>query len=578
MLCALTLITPLAAALAMIGKGPAPISRRLLCAFAALPALGVAIFARPGEPTAVPWLLLGTVFGLDPFRQVLLLLAASLWLIAGLYAAAYLADDQRQRNFYALYLLTMGGNFGLVLAEDIASFYMFFALMTFAGYGLVVHDGTDRARRAGFVYIVMAVIGEGFLLAAILLSVAAAGSSLMAEIRLALPASSHRDLILLCAFVGFGVKAGALVLHMWLPLAHPVAPTPASAVLSGSMIKAGLLGWVNLFPLGAVAAPAWSEILIVLGLGAAFYAVIVGLSQDEAKTNLAYSSVSQMGLMTVALGIGLGAPEGRAQVLGLLAIYALSHGLAKGTLFLGVGVASAAAGDRRKETLTLAGLFLAAAVIAGAPLTGGAIAKKGLKEIAAPVSGLAAPLLDWALPLSAVGTTLLLGRFLFLIRRQMDHAHGHRHGPLLGWSWALLLGASMGGAWFAVRYYDVAIKAPALTLAESWAALWPMLLGAALLVSGMRIFREFPYRVQAGDMVLWFERFGRALGALWRRSRLGAPETLEINLEPYVRMIVESERRQHLINRVERALASWSVAGVVFIALVLAFMTLLFAA
>jgi formate hydrogenlyase subunit 3/multisubunit Na+/H+ antiporter MnhD subunit len=578
MLWALAILTPLAAALALLGKGQLPPARRFLCALAALPALGLALIAPAGEQLEAPWFLLGTVFGLEPFRQVFLLLAALLWLVAGLYAAAYLAKDDRQRIFYAFYLFTMSGNFGLILAEDIASFYMFFALMTFAGYGLVIHEGTERARRAGFVYIVMAVIGEGFLLTAIFLSVAAAGSSLMFEIRQALPASSHRDLIMLCAFVGFGVKAGALVLHIWLPLAHPVAPTPASAVLSGSMIKAGLLGWLSLFPLGVTAALSWSVLLILLGLGAAFYAVVVGLSQDEAKTNLAYSSISQMGLMTVVVGVGLGSPEAGSQVLSVLAIYVLSHGLAKGALFLGVGVASACAGDRRKEALTLAGLFVAALTVAGGPLTAGAIAKKGLKGISAHAPGFTSPLLDWALPLSAVGTTLLLGRFLFLIRRQMDHPQGHRYGPLLGWSWAMLLGASMSGGWFAVGYYDMAIAVPALTLAESWVALWPILLGAALLVSGKGIFRAFPYHVQAGDMVIWFERLGGALGALWRRSRLGAPDTLEINLEPYIRMIVESERKQHLVNRVERALASWNVAGVVFLALVLMLMSLLFAA
>jgi formate hydrogenlyase subunit 3/multisubunit Na+/H+ antiporter MnhD subunit len=577
MLWSLTLLAPLAAALLMIGKGPLALARRLLCPAAALPALALALAAPAGERIEVSWLLLGTVFGLDPFRQIILLLAASLWLIAGLYAAAYLADDRRQRKFHAYYLLAMCGNFGLIIAEDIASFYLFFALMTFAGYGLVIHDRSERARRAGFIYLVMAVLGEGFLLAAIFFAVDAAGSTLMADLRQALPSASHRDLIMLCTFVGFGVKAGALVLHMWLPLAHPVAPTPASAVLSGAMIKAGLVGWLNLFPIGGAASETWGIFLILLGLGAAFYAVVVGLSQEEAKTNLAYSSVSQMGLMTVAVGISLGAPEAREKVLSVLAIYALSHGLAKGTLFLGVGVASAAGGDRFKKIVALVGLFVAAAAIAGGPFTSGAIAKKSLKALALETSALAFPLLEWALPLSSVATTLLLARFLFLIRRQMDHPHPQRYAALLYGSWALLLVLSMGGAWFAVSYYDLAITLPSSTPEEIWTALWPMLLGALLLLGAMRIFGEFPYRFPAGDIVVVFERIGRTLGALWHRSRLGAPDTLEINLEPYMRMVVESERRQHLVNRMERALASWNVAGVVFIALVLAMMGLLFA-
>eukprot|EP01035_Chromulina_nebulosa_P057631 gene57631-78962_t len=125
----------------------------------------------------------------------------------------------------------MAGNLGLVLAQDAASFYVFFALMSFASYGLVVHSRTPEALHAGRVYLALVVLGELALFAAIALAWQAAGSLNFADIGPALAVSPWRDAVIGLTLVGFGIKVGALPLHVWLPLAHPVAPTPASAVL-----------------------------------------------------------------------------------------------------------------------------------------------------------------------------------------------------------------------------------------------------------------------------------------------------------------------------------------------------------
>lgn len=566
MLWSATLLIPLLTAVGVLHRRLETPARQLLCTAAPLPALWLALVGA-GDFT-VDWLLLGSLFGLDPIRRIFLLLAGLLWLVAGFYAGAYLAHDIRQRSFYFLYLLTMTGNFGLILAEDIAAFYMFFALMTFGAYGLVVHDRTARARRAAFIYIAMAVAGEAFLLAAIFVAVSATGVTAMAEIRHALAGTREADLIMLCTFIGFGVKAGVLGIHMWLPLAHPVAPTPASAVLSGTMIKAGLLGWINLFPVGWTAAEGWSTALIVLGLAAAFYAVIVGLAQNEPKTNLAYSSISQMGLMTTGIGIGLAAPAEGLLILTVVAIYALSHGLAKGALFLGVGAAAAAAGQRYRRIFTLLGLFLAAAVIAGWPLTTGAIAKKGLKGIAQYAPGFTQPLLAWALPLSALGTALLLGRFLLLIWREMHQPHTKAYPAALWWSWVALV-LLVAGAWFIVPHLTEVIELPTVALPDIWDAVWPTLLGAVLLMSALRLAPgvQLPYRIEPGDIIVWIERLSGQVVRYWQGSRFAGAENFELNLEPYVRMVVESERRQHVVDRMERELASWRIAGIVYIGL-----------
>ncbi|MGE5306870.1 MAG: proton-conducting transporter membrane subunit [Alphaproteobacteria bacterium] len=106
----------------------------------------------------------------------------------------------------------------------------------------------------------------------------------------------------------FAIKAGALGLRFWLPLADPAAPVPASAVLSGAMIKAGLLGWLRFLPLGEASLPGFGYFVIAGGLGAAFFVTLIGVTQKNPKTLLAYSSISQMGIITTGVGTGLVQP------------------------------------------------------------------------------------------------------------------------------------------------------------------------------------------------------------------------------------------------------------------------------
>ncbi len=317
----------------------------LLAPWAALPAFILAVFAPPSASLHLPGFLLGTELSLvDDTGRLFLLFTALLWWLSGMYARAYLSDQPGRSRFFVYFLLSMTGNLGLILAQDLTSFYLFFALMSFASYGLVVHERSLEALRAGRIYIILVVIGEIALFAAMVFATAATGSTGFDTVRHGLAQAGSRDLIMLLAFIGFGIKAGVLGLHVWLPLAHPVAPTPASAVLSGAMIKAGLLGWLRLLPLGEMALLQWGESFMLLGLAAAFYGVMVGLTQRDPKTLLAYSSISQMGVMTVAVGLGLTSPDAYPAILTVITLYALHHGLSKGALFLGVGVVGAFSG------------------------------------------------------------------------------------------------------------------------------------------------------------------------------------------------------------------------------------------
>jgi hydrogenase-4 component B len=422
---ALVLLLPMLLPLALAALVLAPASRTTalrLAPWAPLPALILA-FAAPLELRLdLPAVLLGTTLGLDDSGRLFLQFSALVWLVASLFARGWLRDDARQPRFWAFFLATQAGNLGLCLALDAASFYLLFALMTFAAYGLIVHNGTPEALRAGRVYLTMAVVGEAALVVGILLAVVASGSHAF-EVLSATALSGPAAALLIS---GFAIKVGVPLLHMWLPLAHPVAPVPASAVLSGVMLKAGLLGWLRFLPLGSHALPEAGTMLMLAGLAAMFLGVAAGLAQRQPKVLLAYSSVSQMGYMTLAVGAGLAAPALWPLLLPAVGLYALHHALAKSALFLGAGLVRV----HGMTGLRLAGLALPALALAGAPLSSGLLAKTQLKlafdSLPAPWATIVIPLL----PLAALGTALLMARLLWLVwDKYRDSAASARPPP-----------------------------------------------------------------------------------------------------------------------------------------------------
>lgn len=403
-----------------------------------LPALLLALLSSTAWTLELPWLLLGSTWVLDELRRSFLFLTALLWSAAGLYAVGYLGLKQLRR-FCVFWGLTLSGNIGLIVAGDIASFYTFFALMTFAGYGLVVHDGSERARFAGRVYLVMALLGEMAMLAGFLLAARAADSLLLADLAAGMVASERGVLITSLFIAGFGVKAGLPLLHFWLPLAHPVAPTPASAVLSGAMIKAGLLGWLLTLPIGEPGWAGWGQFLMVMGFVGSLGAALPGAVQRDPKTVLAWSSISQMGLLTVLVGAALAAPAQAATLLPVIALFALHHGLAKGCLFLAVGLALPASHLLRGVLWLL--IALPALSLLGLPYTSGALAKGALKSALLAVPDL--PLAD-QLPIllhaATLATLVLLARYGWTLWRKLEPG---RAAPSVwaGWCLALLCSA-----------------------------------------------------------------------------------------------------------------------------------------
>lgn len=552
-----SVLAPVVTALAlMFPRGRAVVQR--FAPLAAVPAVLLALFGVPEASVSLPWVLTHVVLTLDGTGRVFLGFTSVLWLASAWYARGYLAKDAEPVRFWEFFLAAMAGNFGLILAADIPTFYVGFALMGVASAGLVLHRGDAEAVRAGRVYMALAMIGEVLLLTGLSWLAVKAGTTDLH----ALPREAFSPLVLGLVLVGFGIKAGALCLHFWLPLAHPAAPVPASAVLSGAMIKAGLLGWLRFLPLGDAALPETGLTLVAMGLGAAFLGAVAGVTQKNPKTVLAYSSISQMGIITVGVGAGLARPEAWGGILAAVLVYAVHHGLAKGALFLGVTLAHSAAG-RTAVWWTRLGLLIPALALAGAPFSSGAVAKLGLKSEIAFLPG---AWVDWVsplLPLAATGTTLMMARFLWLVwPRTNAPTEPLAAGTRL--PWAFLVVAVVVGVWLLPG--TLAWLPAKLTPAMLWKATWPLLFGGALAWLGAKLQARFPARrrhgIPAGDMAVWFERLARLLPrpkVTPAQEPHGHDEDVAMESTGGTARIFAWLKERAL--RLEQGLRGWSVAG-----------------
>ena len=505
-------LTPgLPLALALLGLMPAlrGLVFRLL-PLAPIPGLLIAV-VPPGRTLDLAWLLLGSRLGVDPATRVFALLSGAVWLVGALYTRQRMIDDVRRTRFATWFLLTMAGNLGMIVAQDFYSLYLCYALMGFAAYGLVVHDGQPASHRAGRVYLYLVVVAELALFTAGILMVQQAETPLLPE----LAEAFSGNMAMACVAVAFAVKAGALPLHYTLPLIYRRAPPAAGLVLAAAMINAGLLGWWRLLPMGAEQLSGWGTAFLAAGLAAAFFGVAMGLFQRHPRALLAYSSISQMGLMTLTVGIALIAPGQTEAALTAALVYALHHALAKGALFMGIDVVPGLGGAGRRWAF--AALLLPALALGGLPLTSGAAAKLTLTDAAEALPPPWPTLLHVLLPLAALGTTWLTLRFVGLLwRRHSTETPGAWTTGL----WLLLVAGSALLIWL----HPVNPVSPLATLSPDklWTGLWPVAAGAvaawALLRHEARTAR--PFQLPAGDIAYWTARGWRRLRPRYRGLRL----------------------------------------------------------
>lgn len=457
-----------------------------LAPFTTLPALVPALTEDPGE-VRVDWLLLGTRLEMDGLAAPLVIVAVILY-FAALAAigwrrnAASGADGNagvdRTPALSGFLLAAYLGNVGVYVAADTATFYLSFAVMSFAAFGAIVHDLTGKARFASKVYIVMSVISEVSVLSAMMIITAAAGP-VIADAPAAVSAHALSGLIIVLLLVGFGVKAGTVPLHIWLPLAHPAAPPAASAVLSGAMVKAGMFGWLRFLPLGEEAERAWGMTLLALALFGAFAAVVVGAVQKDPKVVLAYSTISQLGFMGAVVSVALLQPSLAVACAWATVVYAVHHGIAKGALFLGVQMWRELRGGPWRWPI-IVGMVVSAAAVAGAPFTSGALGKYVSKKVVEDLDIGWLPL-DSVLPLVATGSTILLIRVAMLLHRE-DKSEDPG-GTAVALAWLALVPLGVAVPWL-IGEHAVPLDPPSPDPGVLWDATWPIglgvLIGAAL--------------------------------------------------------------------------------------------------
>lgn len=334
----------------------------------------------------------GLFFTMDGFRVIYGAVAALMWMMTTILSREYFRHHGNRNRFYLFLLMTLGATMGVFLSADLFTTFIFFEIMSFTSYVWVAQEENEASLQAAATYLAVAVIGGLVMLMGLFMLYHELGTLEMAKLLQA--ASQYPDKAKLyaagvCMLVGFGAKAGAFPLHIWLPKAHPVAPAPASALLSGILTKTGVFGMLiisgNLF----LHDTAWGALLLAVGVLTMFGGALLAVFSVDLKRTLACSSMSQIGFIAVGIGMqGLLGEENALAVHGTL-LHMVNHSLIKLVLFMAAGVIfmnthalnlNEIRGFGRKKPL-LKGIFLVGALaIAGIPMFGGYISKTLLHE------------------------------------------------------------------------------------------------------------------------------------------------------------------------------------------------------
>lgn len=331
----------------------------LLCLLLALVALAALAGGAPESPLALP---IGLPFGdsrigLDPLSAAFAVAGNGVCAIVSAYAIGYGRHAPEPRRVLPFYPTFIAGMNVVLIAGDAFSFLVGWEFMSLASWALVVSDDRNEEHRyAGLVYIVMATGGALALLLAFGLLAGAAGDYGFDVMR-ASPRAAPAALVLALALIGCGSKAGLVPLHAWLPLAHPAAPSHVSALMSGVMTKVAVYGFVRIvFDLAGPPQWWWSIPVLLVGGVTTLLGVLHALMQQDLKKLLAYSTVENIGIVFIGLGLALafganGHETAAALALTAALFHVLNHSLFKSLLFLGAGAVLTATGERDMDRL-----------------------------------------------------------------------------------------------------------------------------------------------------------------------------------------------------------------------------------
>lgn len=335
---------------------------------------------------------LGLHFELDGFRKVYSLIISFMWMMTMLLSYDYFKHHHKLSRYYFFNLFTEGATLGVFLASDLYTALVFFEIMSFTSFPWVIQEETDGAIKAANTYLAVAVIGGLTALFGLFVIYDELGTLKLSELLIKANACTNRGMLYVagaCVLFGFGAKAGTFPLHIWLPKAHPVAPAPASSILSGILTKSGIWGIlaisVNIFKGDVV----WGNVILVLGTITMFLGALLALFSIDLKRTLACSSMSQVGFILVAIAMMLLLNEENALASRGAILHMMNHSLFKLVLFMAAGVVymnvhklnlNDVKGFGRNKPFLMICFLLAAAGIAGIPGLNGYISKTLIHE------------------------------------------------------------------------------------------------------------------------------------------------------------------------------------------------------
>lgn len=374
-----------------LGAGAVVVASVLGC----IPAVHV-LLGGPVEQFRFPWPVpFGEFFiELDPLSAWFLLPTLLLSALAAIYGIGYLRPWQDRRFLgpvWFFYLLLVLGMMLVLLARNAVLFLFAWELMAVSSFFLVTFEHERQSvREAGWIYFVATHLGTAFLLAFFLLLARETGSmDFDVWAAKGILTDGLASVLFLLAIVGFGAKAGFMPLHVWLPEAHPAAPSHVSALMSGVMIKTGIYGLMRAFTFLGTPPLWWGWLLIGIGLTSGVLGVLFALAQHDLKRLLAYHSVENIGIIALGLGVGLLGMNTSSPMLMILGfggalLHVVNHALFKGLLFLGAGAVAHGTGTREIDHLggllkrmpwTAAAFLIGAVAISGLPPLNGFVSE-----------------------------------------------------------------------------------------------------------------------------------------------------------------------------------------------------------
>lgn len=294
-------------------------------------------------------------FHIDGISRIFVTFTSIVWVVVGIYAFVYMKHEGEEKRFFGFYLMVYGVIVALDFSGNLVTMYFFYELMTLTSAPLVLHNGSREAIMAALKYLFyslcgayMGLFGIYFLYQNCDTLTFTPGGTLNLVL-----AQSHETILLIAVFamlIGFGAKAGILPLHAWLPAAHPVAPSPASAVFSGIVVKGGVLATIRTvyYIVGSdFIRGTWVQIVwIILALTTVFMGSMLAYREKVFKKRLAYSTVSQISY--ILFGLALLSPQAMTGAL----LHTIFHAIIKSTLFLCAGVFIFDCGKTRVSDLT----------------------------------------------------------------------------------------------------------------------------------------------------------------------------------------------------------------------------------